>query len=342
MLKAAVIGAGAMGRNHARVYAGLERVRLVAIADVNPQALQTVGRQFGVRGYADYRQMLDSEKPDLVSVAVPTALHRTVALEVISRGVNLLVEKPIAATSSQAREVVAAATRAGVSLAVGHVERFNPAVIELKRRLGAGELGQVFAAHSRRLSPFPARITDVGVVLDLATHELDLLCYLLDARVVSIYAELDRRIHPSHEDMLLGLLRFDNGVLGVLDVSWLSPVKRRELFLTGTRGMYQVNYLTQDLFFYENGLQARPQRDSWDALSSLMGVSEGNVVRLALEYKEPLRAELEAFVRAVETGTEPPVGWREGYQALRLAELLLEAGRSDRIIRLEESAEVAG
>ncbi len=342
MLKAAVIGAGAMGRNHARVYAELERVRLVAVADVNPQALQAVGRRFGVRSYTDYREMLDVEKPDLVSVAVPTALHRTVALEVIARGINLLVEKPIAATSAQAREVITAATRARVKLAVGHVERFNPAVIELKRRLAAGDLGQVFAAHSRRLSPFPGRITDVGVVLDLATHELDLLCYLLEARVVSVYAELDRRIHPSHEDMLLGLLRFDNGVLGVLDISWLSPVKRRELFLTGARGMYQVNYLTQDLYFYENGLQARPDRDPWDALSNLRGVAEGNVLRLALEYKEPLRAELEAFARAVETDTEPPVGWREGYQALRLAELLLEAGRSDRVIRLEQSVEVAG
>lgn len=342
MLRAAVIGAGAMGRNHARVYAGLERVELVAVADVNRQALESVGRRFGVRCYEDYEQMLDRERPDLVSVAVPTALHRTVALGVIERGINLLIEKPIAATSAQAREVIAAATRAGVKLAVGHVERFNPAVIELKRRLAAGELGQVFAVHSRRLSPFPARITDVGVVLDLATHELDILCYLLDARVVSVYAELDRRIHPAHEDMLLGLLRFDSGVLGILDVSWLSPVKRRELFLTGARGVYQVNYLTQELYFYENGQQLRPDREGWDALSNLVGVTEGNMIRLALEYKEPLQAELEAFARSVETGTDPPVGWREGYQALRLAELLLEAGRSDRVIRLEESVEVAG
>jgi UDP-N-acetylglucosamine 3-dehydrogenase len=342
MLKAAVIGAGAMGRNHARVYAELDRVELAAVADVDRQALESVGRRFGVRCYEDYREMLDRERPDLVSVAVPTALHRTVALGVVERGINLLIEKPIAATSAQAREVVAAATKAGVKLAVGHVERFNPAVIELKRCLAAGELGQVFAVHSRRLSPFPARITDVGVVLDLATHELDILCYLLDARVVSVYAELDRRIHPAHEDMLLGLLRFDNGVLGILDVSWLSPVKRRELFLTGARGMYQVNYLTQDLYFYENGLQLRPDRQGWDVLSNLVGVTEGSVIRLALEYKEPLRAELEAFARAVETDTEPPVGWREGYQALRLAELLLEAGRLDRIISLEESMEVAG
>jgi predicted dehydrogenase len=154
--------------------------------------------------------------------------------------------------------------------------------------------------------------------------------YLFDSSVVSIYAEVDRRLHPTHEDMLLGLLRYDDGLLGILDINWLSPVKLRELTLTGARGMYQVNYLTQELFFFENGCRPGNQ---WDALSTLVGVTEGNVTKLALTRQEPLKAELEAFVVAIRDGREPLVGGPEGLRALCLAELLIEAGRLDAIIR---------
>lgn len=326
MIKAAVIGVGDMGQNHARVYMDLEGVRLVAVADPSEAARRSIEWRFGVRTYGDYRQMLDVEKPDLASIAVPTTLHRQVALYAISAGVHVLVEKPMALSSSEANEIIHAAAKRGVCLAVGHIERFNPAVIALKHHLEAGELGRIFEVHSRRLSPFPARIVDVGVVLDLATHELDITQYLLDSQVESIYAEIDRRLHPSHEDMLLGLLRFKNGALGVLDINWLSPTKVRELTVTGERGMYRVDYLTQDLYFYENNCYSAANK--WDASANLSGVGEGNVTRFALHRKEPLQAQLEAFVAAVRNGHQPPVGGAEGLWAIRLAELLIQAGRS--------------
>src|SRR4051812_18220613 len=188
LLKAAVIGVGAMGRNHVRVYTELEDVRLVAVADPSQANREKVERRFGVHAYADHRQMLEVERPDIVTIAVPSALHRAVALDAIAAGVHLLVEKPLAASSPEAREIIAAADRAGVRLAVGHVERFNPAVTELKLRIEAGELGTLFKVHSRRLSPFPARITDVGVALDLATHEVDVLSSLFDSPIVSLRA----------------------------------------------------------------------------------------------------------------------------------------------------------
>jgi predicted dehydrogenase len=258
---------------------------------------------------------------------------------VIAAGVHLLVEKPLASSSSEAREIIAAADRAGVRLAVGHVERFNPAVAELKRRVDAGELGTLYKVHSRRLSPFPARITDVGVALDLATHEVDVLSYLFGSPIVSLRAETDRRVHLAHEDLLLGLLRFENGMLGVLDINWLSPIKLRELTVTGSKGMFQVNYLTQELSFRENGWQPPANGSGWEVLNNVVGVGEGNVTSLAIHRKEPLRAELDSFVAAVRDGTDPPVGGREGLRALRMAELLIEAGRTGQTIYPEQIEE---
>jgi UDP-N-acetylglucosamine 3-dehydrogenase len=333
VLKAAVIGVGAMGRNHVRVYTELDDVSLVAVADPSQANREKVERRFGVHAYADHREMLEAEKPDLVTIAVPSALHRAVALDAIAAGVHVLVEKPLAATSGEAREIIAAADAADVRLAVGHVERFNPAVAELKRRIDAGELGTIFKIHSRRFSPFPARITDVGVALDLATHEVDVLSCLFNSPIVSLRAETDRRVHLAHEDLLLGLLRFENGALGVLDINWLSPIKLRELTVTGSRGMFQVNYLTQELSFRENGWHPPTNGQGWEALSNFVGVGEGNVTSLAIHRREPLRAELESFVTAVRDGTDPPVGGREGLHALRLAEMLIEAGRTGETIR---------
>jgi predicted dehydrogenase len=327
-LKAAVIGAGSMGRNHVRVYTELEGVELVAVADPVEANRDKVERRFGVRAYADHRHMLEAERPDLVTIAVPSVLHRSVALDAIAAGVNLLIEKPLAITSAEGQEIIDAAARAGVRLAVGHVERFNPAVTELKKRIEAGDLGPVFMVYSRRHSPFPARITDVGVVLDLATHEVDVLSYLFDSPIVSVSAETNRRVHPTHEDMLLGLLRFGSGMLGVLDINWVSPVKARELTVTGAHGMYHVNYLTQELSFFENGRYPLGSNGQWEALSNFVGVGEGSVTRVAIHRKEPLKAELESFAAAVRQGHEPMVGGPEGLRALQLAEALIEAGRS--------------
>jgi UDP-N-acetylglucosamine 3-dehydrogenase len=341
LLKVAVIGGGAMGRNHMRVYTEMEDVDLVAVADPSEGSREIVERRFGVRTYADHREMLSIEDPDIVTVAVPSVHHRAVALDVIAAGAHLLVEKPLAISSAEARDIIDAAARARVRLAVGHIERFNPAVAELKRRVDAGDLGAVFMAHSRRHSPFPARIADVGVVLDLATHEVDVLSYLFDSPVSYISAETDRRVHPNYEDVLLGMLRFQNGMLALLDINWLSPVKTRELTLTGARGMYHVNYLTQELSFYENGRYpvAAGGNGQWEALTNFVGVGEGSVTRLPIHRQEPLRAELESFVKAVREGHEPLVGGKEGLRALELAETLIVAGRARIAIRGPHQAE---
>jgi predicted dehydrogenase len=240
------------------------------------------------------------------------------------------VEKPIASTIEEGQEMVALAASRGLKLAVGHIERFNPAIVELKRRLKRGEAGQVFQIHARRLGPFPTRVRDVGVVIDLATHDLDIMRYLLDSEVKRIYAETEQEIHTAHEDLLSGLLRFENGVIGLLSINWLTPTKIRELAVTGERGMFLVNYLTQDLYFYEND-----HVDSqWESLGLLRGVSEGNMVRLKIEKREPLRVEIEAFVKAVLEDEEPGVRGEDGLMALALAQKLVESGQENRVIAL--------
>jgi len=327
VLKAAVIGVGMMGRNHARVYAQMGNCRLVAAADADAGALEPIERTYKVKVYTDYVQMLDQEKPDLVSIAVPTRLHREVALAAMQRGVHAFLEKPIAANVEEGQDIVDCARREGVKLTVGHIERFNPAVLELKKQLDAGELGRIFQIHARRVGPFPPRIGDVGVVIDLATHELNLLEYLTGSRVESVYAEIEREIHVKHEDLLTGILRFADGTIGILDVNWLTPAKIRELSLIGEKGMFSVNYLTQDLYFYENSYR----NGNWEDLA-IMGVSEGRRIRYNIQRKEPLLAELETFVHAVEHDTPPAIGGEEALRAVFLAQKLLESGHTHKVI----------
>jgi UDP-N-acetylglucosamine 3-dehydrogenase len=334
-LRAAVIGVGAMGRNHCRVYHDLPDVELVAVADADLATAERVGRSFGVAHFTDPGALLDAARPALVSIATPTMEHLPVALVTIAHGVHLLIEKPLAFTVAEGRQIIAAAHAAGVTLAVGHVERYNPALTELKTRLAAGALGRVFQMHAQRLGPFPARVRDVGVVVDLATHDVDIMRYLSGAEVTRVYAETARRIHTEHEDLLSGLLRFSDGTIGVLDINWLTPTKIRQLTVTGEQGMFQVNYLTQDLYFYENA----DARDGWDSISRLTGVSEGAMTRPRLDRAEPLRRELESFVAAVRGEGGAIVSGEDGLKAVEITQQIVAAGLAGRVVRSGEAVD---
>lgn len=311
-----VIGAGSMGINHLRVLRDFneEQIQLVGVAETYESNLKRAMSRFHVDGYTDYRQMVEETRPDLVAVVVPTYLHFEIASYLLDRGIDVLVEKPIASTVEEAHALIQLAHLRGAKLAVGHVERFNPAVIEVKRRLVAGELGQVFHLLARRLGPFPPRIRDVGVTLDLATHDIDIMRYLADAEVQRVYAETQRRIHNTYEDLLLGVLRFSNNAIGVLDVNWLTPNKVRELSITGEKGMYLINYLTQDVYFYENDYTTT----TWEALRSLTGVSEGTMTRLKVQKAEPLRLEYENVVAALAQDIAPMVTGEDGMAVLNV------------------------
>ena len=291
MTRIGLVGLGAMGRNHLRVLEDLDGVELAAVCDLDASTANEVARRHSVHAYGSWDEMLVREKLDAVVVAVPTGLHLEAGLAVLRRGAHVLIEKPIAAGLEEGRRLVAEARRAGRVLAVGHIERFNPAVRELQRRVRAGDIGRLFQLQARRLGPFPARIRDVGVVIDLATHDLDVMDHLAGSEVQRVFAETEQRIHTDHEDLFNGVMKFANGVIGVLDINWLTPNKRRTLTVTGERGMYVADYIKQDLIFYSNpdAVQTweNPGADDSDQLTT--SVSEGEMTQRSVR-RQGLRA----------------------------------------------------
>jgi len=328
-MKVAVIGVGSMGRNHARVYSELSEAELVAVSDTDPKQAEAVAEKFGARAYTDYRELLEEEKPDAVSIAVPTALHEEVGSAALEAGAHVLMEKPIAATLEEGRRLIEKAQSLGRQLMVGHIVRFNPAIRALRQKLVDGELGRIFQVFCRRTGPFPARIRDVGVVIDLAPHDVDLMRFIIGAEPVRLYAETERRIHTDHEDLLWGVLRFADGVTGSLEINWLTPTKVRETLVLGERGMFRVDDLTQDLYFYEN---AHAKDVQWATLQALKGVSEGSMTRYAIPRFEPLKAELQAFLGAIEDGEAMPVSGEDGLAALKISLALVESGQRHQVI----------
>ena len=338
-LRAGVIGLGMMGRNHVRVWdEATDGVELVAVADPDSRAVRAATSGRRARGFDDPDRMLAEEELDLVSIVAPTSLHLPVTLAALRAGVHVLVEKPIAATREEALEMMRAADDAGRLLTVGHIERFNPAIRELKRRLDDEELGRIFQISATRLGPFPARIRDVGVVVDLAPHDLDIFRYLLGVEPVRIHAETARRIHTEHEDLFNGTIAFANGVIGILDINWLTPTKRRLLSITGERGMYLADYIAQDLTFIAN-----PDADAtWinrGAGASVTSVAEGEMTRRSIRREEPLVVELREFARAVREGGPSPVDPHDAMVALLLARKMVDAALSGQVVAGRELEE---
>jgi UDP-N-acetylglucosamine 3-dehydrogenase len=314
--RVAVIGTGSMGRNHVRVLMDLPQADLVGIADKDSEGVRALAKRYSISGFEDHRRLLSETKPEAVVIAVPTVHHHRVALDAIEAGAHVLVEKPIASTVEEAKELIDAAKRRNVSLMVGHIERFNPAVIELKKRLDEGAIGRVFMIHARRQSPYPRRIQDVGVASDLATHELDMMRYLTNENVEYVSAQVASVLSEGREDIVFGILRFASGVMGVLDVNWVTPTTVREVTITGERGMFVVNYLAQELTFFENPAAAPVllAGSTWDYT-----VKAGNMIRYQIQKKEPLRSELESFVDCVSRRSPVVVDGKDGLAALELA-----------------------
>ena len=322
-IKAAVIGVGSMGVNHARVNWELPDVELVAVADFDETRVNSVAKKYSTKAYTDYQRMLDETKPDEVTLAVPTVYHHKIALDIIERGIPLLIEKPISFTLEEGREIIEAAKNKNVKLMIGHIERFNPAIIALKELIAQEELGRIFQMDAHRQGPFPARIGDVGVVIDLAVHDLDIMRFVSQSEIVRVFAETEKHIHSKYEDLLTGLVRLADGSVGTLNINWLTPTKIREFIVTGERGLFRCDYLTQDLYFYENPIS---HGSEWENLRVLRGVREGKMIRHMIAKKEPLRAEQEAFINSILNNTPAPVTGEDGLRALELAKAIIHSG----------------
>ncbi len=328
-LRVGLAGLGSMGRNHLRVLASRGDVRLAAVADPDRAALAAAGGAGGAQLFEEPMAMLAEAELDAVIVAAPTTAHLPIALAAIERGLPVLVEKPLAASAADAARIASAAQRAGVAVQVGHVERFNPAVLELGRLLESGWLSTIYSIASRRAGPFPARIRDVGVTIDLATHDADILSWVAGERPERVYAETARRVHAEHEDLLFGLLHFPSGARGMLDVNWLTPAKRRQLLVVGEEGMFELDYLTQRLTFTRATDTTNPR-----LIGGYAATFEGDVVELPVTVAEPLAAELDAFLRVVRDGEQPLVDADDGMWAVAIAEALLTSAAECRAVDL--------
>ena len=328
-LRVGLIGLGSMGRHHARLIRATAGMELVAVADPG-------GDRFGVAGdlpvLADAAALIGVGL-DAAVVSVPTVHHERVALALAAAGVPTMVEKPIAHSAAAGRRVAEAFARAGLVGAVGYVERCNPALRALRSRLDSGELGQVYQVLTRRQGPFPARISDVGVVKDLATHDIDLTAWVAGAPYASVSAQVAHRSGRDNEDMVVATGRLTNGVVVSHVVNWLTPFKERVTIVTGEKGAFVADTLTGDLTFYANGTVI----SAWDQIANFRGVSEGDVIRYAIPKREPLALEHEHFRDAVLAGSAEAgqvVTMEEGVSTLDVIDAVLESAASNRTVEL--------
>jgi len=325
-LRAGLIGLGAMGRNHARVLAALDGVELVGVADpvadgsalpAGPVLVDTV------------EQLLELGI-DYAVVACPTAYHEPVGLALAEAGVHALIEKPLAHTFAAAERLAKAFASRGLVAGVGHIERYNPAIMSLRERLEAGELGEVLQVVTRRQGPFPGRIADVGVVKDLATHDIDLTSWVTGQSYESITARTVSRSGREHEDLLSAIGQLSGGAIANHSVNWLSPFKERTAVVTGDLGCFVADTLTADLTFYANGVQDT----EWEALRAFRGVSEGDMVRFAIRKREPLLVEHEHFRDAVLGEPSEIVDLIQGCATVAVSETMLRSAELGETINI--------
>ncbi|MFW6869601.1 Gfo/Idh/MocA family protein [Nocardioides sp. CPCC 206347] len=325
-LKAGLVGLGAMGRNHARILSILDDVEFVGAAD----AVVTDQRVSHGAPIVPDVDALIALKPDYVVVAAPTGTHEEIGLKLAAAGIHALIEKPLAPSVDGAKRLVDAFAEKGLVGGVGHIERYNPALQSLRTRLAAGDLGEIYQVVTRRQGPFPGRIADVGVVKDLATHDIDLTAWVTGQNYVSVSARAARRSGREHEDLIVVVGELDGGAVVNHLVNWLSPLKERSTVVTGERGAFVADTLTADLTFYANG--AVPTE--WEAVSAFRGVVEGDVTRFAIPKREPLLREHEQFRDAVLGKDADIVTLAQGMRTVEVAAGILASSTDGGVVRL--------
>lgn len=317
-LRVGVVGVGVMGSNHARVFADLSGVQLVGIADPDRNQAQMVARAAGCAAVDDMDALM-ALGVDAVSIAAPTHLHHDLSLAAIARGIHVMVEKPIASTVEEGREIVAAARRGNVTLMVGHVERFNPAVGSIKEALRGEE---ILSISITRVGPFPPRMSNVGVVIDLAVHDIDLIRWFTDSDIAEVQPML-ASARAQNEDIALLQFRTTSGVLAQITTNWLTPFKARTVHVATRRKYVIADLLTRQV---TECFGFQP-----DGSYSMRHLSVG--------HAEPLRAELMAFVKAIQGGKPPAVTGEEAVASIEVATRCLnqDSGAGRKLLPLSET-----
>lgn len=328
-LRAGLVGLGMMGRNHARILASLGGVELVGIAD--PTGGVAGAAPHGVPVVGTLEELL-AMGIDYAMVSTPTRFHRDTALVLAAAGVHALIEKPLTTDVASAHEIAEAFAAAGLVGAVGHIERYNPALQQARRRIADDDLGEIYQITTRRQGPFPGRIADVGVILDLATHDIDLTAWVAQQPYTSVAARTAYRSGRPHEDLVAITGQLADGTVTSHLVNWLSPMKERVTVITGEKGSFVADTLTADLTFFENGLVPT----QWSEVARFRGVTEGNMTRFAFPKPEPLRVEHENFRDAVLGKDADIVTLEQAAATVAVANAAAESAATGRMILIEE------
>lgn len=320
-LRVGLLGIGMMGRHHARVLSTLSGVEFVGSFDINVKEDEVF---FGKPVFQSLEELV-AQRVNYAVVATPTEFHANYAMTLAQSGIHCLIEKPLSDELEKCLEIIACFEKAGLIGAVGHIERFNPALMEAKARLdGIGDLYQV---STRRQGPFPGRIKDVGVAKDLATHDIDITNWITNQEFEWVSARTVFGAKREREDMLISIGQLSGGTISNHLVNWLSPFKERTVLLTGSKGAFMVDTLSMDLTFFENG----SIRNTWDDLARFRGISEGDVTRFAFNKKEPLLIEHENFRDAIEGKNSEIVTLKDGLRAIQVAEAMLRSASDNRV-----------
>jgi len=299
------VGTGFWGENQVRVLRQSPKSKLVGICDSNTARAKQVGLKYSVPWYTDLRQFLRIPEIEAVTVATPTHTHFKVGIQVLEAGKNLLVEKPMTGNQELAGKLLTVSSREGLKLMVGFIERFNPGVRFVKKLLDKKVAGDVIIATGRRVARWPIRIGDVGVIKDTAIHDIDIMRFLLNDKVSAVYAQLGSLKH-SFEDYAEIMLRFNKGVTGFLDANWLTPRKVRTLIITGSEATINLDYITQELTIENSTTMTKPY----------------------IHWDEPLRLELEYFLRVVREDLDPVPSAKDAIEAIRVCDTAIRSGKT--------------
>jgi UDP-N-acetylglucosamine 3-dehydrogenase len=316
-IKVAVLGCGVWGSNHARVFSEIPEAELVCVADLDVSRAKRIGGFYNTEWTCDCEEVFQNPEVDAISICTPTVTHADLGLRAIEGGKHVLVEKPMTNTLDEANTLIRAADRMGVHLSVGFVERFNPAVTRAFQLIEEGEIGDVILAHTRRVSRRPQRIGDVGVVKDLAIHDIDIISNLFPSTPEFVFCTAGSLEH-AFEDYANINLRYHGNRNAFIETNWLTPRKVRTLTITGSEGIITVEYITQELTLEKNERMTRP----------------------FLPYQEPLYLELYEFTQAIIKDEEPVVTGEDGLKALRICESALKSAKTGETVSFKKVEEV--
>jgi UDP-N-acetylglucosamine 3-dehydrogenase len=317
-MKVGVVGVGSMGKNHARIYS--EIANLVGVVDTNEKDGKALAKRLNTEYYPDHNELIKAGA-EAVTIATPTVLHSSISKDFIDAGIHVLVEKPISPTVQESRELVDLAKAKGVVLAVGMVERHNPVVEFAKKAIENGEYGKVITATARRVSSFPDRIKDVGVILDLGIHDMDVMRHLVGSEVVSVFCSGGKYKHE-FEDYANILLDFENGVSGFIEVNWLTPMKVRKLNLTCTKNFVELDYPSQSVEISSSTLR------EYDPFNLYRSHYEFDSRQVRLKKQEPLKRELADFLEPISKKKAPLVTGEDAVMSLRAALAAVESQKT--------------